>query len=64
MAASGLALRLCAFCRHAAFEMRVCDRCRVTYYCGQKCMDVDWRRHRADCRENLKVRMEDLVKLL
>ncbi len=62
--ASGPVLRACTFCRDQAIAMRVCGRCRVTHYCSQKCREVDWKRHRADCRENHRAMMEDLVSML
>ncbi|KAI9034160.1 hypothetical protein DFJ74DRAFT_648431 [Hyaloraphidium curvatum] len=28
-----------------------CSRCRNAFYCGRRCQQDDWSRHRAECRE-------------
>jgi len=33
-----------------------CARCHLTFYCTRRCQEVDWRRHRGECRTILHYR--------
>ena len=42
----------CKFCAGGMTERsktKCCSRCRNANYCSQKCQEVDWLRHKADC---------------
>jgi len=46
----------CAYCRKRA-EQKVlrCSRCKEISYCGESCQNADWKRHKVNCRRNLRM---------
>merc|ERR1712098_665312 len=44
---------LCSGCNvHFKEKLKFCSRCRNVYYCSPECQKRDWKRHKADCRDN------------
>ena len=43
--------KCCAFtdCNNAAENLRLCSRCKATYYCGKEHQILHWKKHKKEC---------------
>ena len=41
--------RMCNYCNKDDKDLRVCKRCKKTYYCSKKCQKSDWSEHKHLC---------------
>lgn len=41
--------KVCGHCGKSE-NLKTCNRCRLTRYCGPECQKADWKKHKATCR--------------
>jgi len=43
----------CAFCGYSEYQLqkklKLCGKCKISFYCSTKCQEKDWKFHKPDC---------------
>lgn len=39
----------CKNCEKYTKDLKICAKCRFTYYCSRECQKKDWKEHKEDC---------------
>ncbi|KAH9928402.1 uncharacterized protein B0H18DRAFT_1001147, partial [Fomitopsis serialis] len=42
----------CTAIERPGVKMKCCSGCKTTYYCSAKCQKTDWKKHKAECKED------------
>ena len=54
--------RQCAFCNKDGYDLLVCSKCKVTFYCSSKCQKDNDRNHARECQKIFDSRMKEIQK--
>ena len=48
-------IRTCAQCGKESEELKVCAKCKMTYYCNYDCQKLHWKIHKSTCKTSLEL---------
>ena len=48
-------IRTCAQCGKESEELKVCAKCKMTYYCNYDCQKLHWKVHKSTCKTSLEL---------
>ena len=58
---SGAGDDCCAACGKGGAALKKCNACKEVFYCSKECQQLDWRGHRAECKQRQAELLEEAL---